>query len=513
MLDQSGMGNAVSKCLGLETPVDATPVDAGDPIKHIVYVMLENRSFDQMLGTLPLPGLDGADSQRHFNLNASGKLYFQTPTAPFVCQGDYPHEHPQVMQQLQVTVPPAADADSKTAAAVPTNGGFVTGVQHADGGSLKRCAEVMSYFAPGQLPVMHALAQEFTVCNRWFSSFPGSTWPNRFFALTGTSRGQTTTPSSPADVYLPDQKSILDLLSAAGKEWRVFYEDFSTAMLLTRQWKAHTLARYQHMTDFYRLARGPERDFPAFAFVEPRYSGPQASDQHPPHNVLAGDALLGDMYAALRNNADLWASTLLVIAYDEHGGFYDHVPPPRCVPPDRIKGSDGFAFDLLGVRVPVLLVSPWTERGVVDSTIYDHTSLLRYMADKWRLPFLTARVEHAATFAHRFRATPRTDTPTGAAIARLAQAARAGIDQKLVQEEEQYEDWNGKSCFGMVTFRHCATHPIHAGFQKDAYAIWQTLGQTNKMPHSAVNRDVRRWSDFCAALEQSLGVSTVTRSA
>jgi phospholipase C len=151
-----------------------------------------------------------------------------------------------------------------------------------------------------------------------------------------------------------------------------------------------------------------EATFPAFAFIEPKYFGADQNDDHPPHNVFKAEKLIADVYNAIRSNATLWASTLLVVVYDEHGGFYDHVEPPAAVPPDDHR--EEWTFDRLGVRVPALLVSPWVGARV-EKTLFDHTSLLRYLTDKWALGPLGARTAQANSIAVALTETvPRTDT-------------------------------------------------------------------------------------------------------
>jgi phospholipase C len=142
--------------------------------------------------------------------------------------------------------------------------------------------------------------------------------------------------------------------------------------------------------------------------IEPAYFQPHATDDHPPHDILGGQTLLAQVYNALRANEELWNSTLLVVLYDEHGGFYDHVEPPATVAPDH--HTEEFAFARLGVRVPAVLVSPWVGNGVF-SEVMDHTSLLKFLIDLWELGPLGARTAQAKTFASSFLEAPRSDGP------------------------------------------------------------------------------------------------------
>jgi phospholipase C len=162
------------------------------------------------------------------------------------------------------------------------------------------------------------------------------------------------------------------------------------------------------MERFYADVRGDEAKFPDFAFIEPKYFGVEQDDDHPPHNVMKAQKLVADVYNAIRANDALFESTLLLVVYDEHGGFYDHVPPPAAVPPDG--KTDEYTFDRLGVRDPAVLVSPWLDARV-DSTVFDHTSLLKYLQDKWALGPLGARTAAANSVgkALAWRDAPRED--------------------------------------------------------------------------------------------------------
>lgn len=179
------------------------------------------------------------------------------------------------------------------------------------------------------------------------------------------------------------------------------------SLLFVNQWQPKNVACYRPMPEFDEAASGPPEDFPAFSLIEPSYLDPSANDDHPPHDVLAGQALIARVYNALRANEALWNTTLLIVLYDEHGGLYDHVSPPAAVPPDHHQ--DEYTFDQLGVRVPTLLVSPWVGAGVLQ-TEFDHTSMLKFATEQWGLGPLGARVAAAQSFRTAFlpalRATP-----------------------------------------------------------------------------------------------------------
>jgi phospholipase C len=163
------------------------------------------------------------------------------------------------------------------------------------------------------------------------------------------------------------------------------------------------------MRYFYRDVQGPEKNFAQFCFIEPHYgtlNKKSQNDQHPLSDVFRGEVLIRDVYNALRANAALWERSLLVITYDEHGGFYDHVDPPDAIPPDSRTDQSKFDFKQLGLRVPTILLSPWLDKGVIVDT-FDHTSLLKFLTDKWGLSGLGDRVASANTFAKYLRKSPR----------------------------------------------------------------------------------------------------------
>jgi phospholipase C len=211
------------------------------------------------------------------------------------------------------------------------------------------------------------------------------------------------------------QSSVFFRLFQAGRSCRVYYGDVPLALLFDDQRVGDEAAGYQPNINYYPFflfehhARGKEKNFPEFVFIEPRYVGFAPNDDHPPHDPFNGQRLIAKVYNALRANSALWKTTLFAILYDEHGGFADHVSPPTAVPPDG--AHDEYTFDRLGVRVPAVLVSPWLARQVVDSPC-DHTSLLRSLTEKWGLgPMGTRTAQATDVFAELKRAPAvRTDT-------------------------------------------------------------------------------------------------------
>ncbi len=334
-----------------------------DPrIKHIVVLMLENRSFDHMLGLLmrDIPGLRGVRGGDYSNRDKNGARFAVTDGA--VYQGQFPvdppHEFEDVMFQLYGAGDPRPNA--------PTMEGFALSYERGGGDP----ANVMRCFRPEQLPALTALAKHYLVCDNWFSSVPASTPPNRQFAHFGTSFGQVDSTL----IWLGHGKGIYGRLEAAGKTGRIYYfSPQSGTFGMTFLGSKH----FGLYGDFVADCRGGR--LPQYAFVEPAYhdqqDGTLAADQHPDNFVLAGDQFIWSVYKAIRSNDEVWRSTLLLIVWDEHGGLFDHVQPPRLPYGDSFRSiKPKFDFDQLGVRVGAVVVSPYVNPGV-DHTLFEHASI------------------------------------------------------------------------------------------------------------------------------------------
>jgi hypothetical protein len=189
------------------------------------------------------------------------------------------------------------------------------------------------------------------------------------------------------------QTTLFDRLNEQAVHWKIYFHDIPQTTVLDNQRQPHNMARYFYIDKFFADARGPESEFPQYCLIEPDFMGYGLNDAHPPHDIMRAEKLIADVYNALRANQDLWNSTLLIVMFDEHGGFFDHVVPPAAVPPDDAKPSE-YAFNQFGVRVPALLISPWT-KARVEHTVFDHTSVLAYLTQKWGLGPLGKRVEAA----------------------------------------------------------------------------------------------------------------------
>jgi phospholipase C len=427
-------------------------------IEHVFVLMLENRSFDHLLGFAGLEGIDARTGEptraegltgAEWNALASGERITVSPGADYILPVDPGHDFCDVLEQL-----------CGAGARYPGPGGVYPPVD-LSGFASQLAAHIertrapadpslaMRGFRPDQLPVLNALAREFAVCDHWFSSMPGPTWPNRLFVHAASSAGLDDSPTSLRSAtaivhgYQFEHGSLYDRLQRAELPWHVVEGDALPQSLAIGGMIEHAVAgRFIGLDDLRRRLHEPDfRD--AYVFIEPSYGHVLAdgrnfkcgSSQHPLDDVTRGERLLRDVYEMIRSSPH-WPSSLLVVTYDEHGGFYDHVVPPAAVPPgdtfDAGANKHGFRFDRLGVRVPAVIVSPHVQRGVIDHTVYDHTSLLATVEHLYGLEPLTARDAAAARFDHLLAApAARDDAPP-----RLPDPAPSGVGEC---EEETWE--------------------------------------------------------------------------
>jgi len=283
--------------------------------------------------------------------------------------------------------------------------------------------QVMKGFNSKTLPVLSTLAKEFAVFDHWYASHPGPTEVNRFFLHSGTSNGIANNELDIELVGLP-QKTIFQSLNDNGISFNIYMEEISQTLFFSQMRSLKYLERYRFMGDFYYDAR--KGRLPQYSFLEPRYyslPGINANDQHPSHDVEEGELFIKNIYESLRASPQ-WNKTVLIITYDEHGGFYDHVPPPM----DGIPNPDGkiandpfFNFTRLGIRIPTVIVSPLIPKGTLvhkadgptSTSQFDHTSVPSFLKRHFNLPsFLTKRDEWAGHFDHIFSLNqPRSDCP------------------------------------------------------------------------------------------------------
>lgn len=410
-------------------------------VRHVVYLMLENRSFDHVCGWLYEKGeagitfvgddrpFDGASCDM-FNVDPSQgdkKVFLlqyqdgqpsQTTNLDFLPNDPY-HDKSDVLRQMFYGVP-----GGYAARATPQMKGFVwnNGVE-----------QVMWTYTPQQLPVLNGLAREFAISDAWFCSMPSATDPNRAFAFTGSAL-QTLNNFQNGNTYaywpdFPRRQSLWKVLWAHGiADWKMYHsvewQGFVHTYHLFLQGQipsvdANPAAFIAGIDQFKADARAGR--LPAFSYLEPAWIAPQGTTSyHPGADLVPGERALADLYEALRAGP-AWHETLFVITFDEHGGIFDHVPPPYAEKPWPNDVADGFAYDLLGPRVPTIVVSPLVERMTVfrsgEAAAFDHTSILATILNWFGVPrarwALGDRTHHAPTFETVLtRATPRADAPT-----------------------------------------------------------------------------------------------------
>jgi phospholipase C len=358
-----------------------------DRINHIVVLMMENRSFDCLLGQLypksaEFDGLSGTES----NLDPAGVpvpvwnargMDKETMSIPTPDPGESWHDMNEQLFGAFPLASPGIDANMS---------GFVKNYLRTAAGSKDPTdydgRSVMHYYLPEQVPVISSLARQFAVCDRWHASAPNQTWPNRFFAHTGTANGYENN-SPPHFPY--EMPTIFNRLEEFHQPWKIYFHDMPQSLTLSRLWPHAD--RFRLYPEFRHDAKAGT--LPAYSFIEPRYFTDAAlpNDMHPPHIVTLGEQLIADVYNVLRQGPN-WLETLLVITYDEHGGCYDHVPPPVAVPPSDTPTAP-FNFDRYGVRVPAVIVSPYIRQGTVlrpsGTTPYDHTSIIKTVRTRFNL--------------------------------------------------------------------------------------------------------------------------------
>ncbi len=422
-------------------------------VNCIVVLMLENRSFDHMLGYLyadrgnvslagqPFEGLAGNESNPSGSGNvAIFKISGTDPNAylkPGADPGEgYAATNSQLFGKATPPVPPNA-----------TNTGFVNDFNYTLGWEAKKnwsivpgtlASDIMGVFTPDLLPVLAGLARGYAVCDLWFGSVPTETLPNRAFACAATSQGHMS--DSTKSYTCP---TIFGLLSKHNLDWAIY--GYDTPPLTRHTFPDTTNAADQHFglfTDFQTAAAAGT--LPPFTFLEPSWD-PNGNSQHPNYNVALGEKLINDVYYALRNSPT-WNQTLLIITYDEHGGCYDHVAPPLgAVPPDNTAGEEGFDFKRFGPRVPTVLVSPRIAEGSVfrvpaGAMPFDHTSILKTLELRWNLPALTARDAAASDVGALLTlSAPRTDDPLQGVVVPVSASLPPGQDQPSHLQQVQAE--------------------------------------------------------------------------
>lgn len=379
-------------------------------IQHVFVLMLENRSFDHLFALSGLPGIIGATQT---NINTyDGKIYAFDGGAPDQMPTDPGHEFRDVVEQLC-----GFGAQFQRGQPYPeiNNTGFVanyatttsegTPPQPADAGKIMFGVNTRT-----QAPALYQLASEFVLCDGWHSSLPGPTWPNRYFLHGASSGGLDHSPTSAemgewetVDGFVYPNGSIFERLGKGN--YRLYRDESGPTIGHVPQvaslqgisfFDVDTLSEFE--ADIGNGYTAP------YTFIEPSYGDvvhdtyEGGSSQHPMDSIAGGDHLAARVYNAIRNSP-LWVKSLLVILYDEHGGFYDSVAPAATIPPndgpDQKLNTNGFGFNVYGVRVPAIVVSPWVAQGLVDHTVYDHSSILATIERLFGLQPLTDRDRYA----------------------------------------------------------------------------------------------------------------------
>jgi phospholipase C len=395
-------------------------------LEHLFVLMLENRGFDHMLGFSGIRGEDAENggSTQINGLSGSednsfnGSAYRVMRGADIVAPSDPGHEFNNVLEQ---TCGPGAAYQAGRAYPTINNTGFVASYVascgSADPGGVMRC------FVPEQLPVLVALAQEFAVCDNWHASMPGPTWPNRMFVHAASSGGLDHSPSTEEIVawetiggFQFKAGSIFDALKKKGVPFRLYAgDDFPMVAAL----KGISLFDARHYSNLASDLGQPSYPY-SYVFIEPSYDVlndyKNSTSQHPLTDITLGEGLIKETYEAIRNSR-YWNNSVLIVTWDEHGGFYDHAIPPGAVAPGDTMPQDkhnqsGFTFEQYGPRVPAVIVSPLVPKNLIDHRLYDHASIAATLEARFGVTPLTERDAKANGVAALLSlSAPRTDTP------------------------------------------------------------------------------------------------------
>lgn len=334
-----------------------SPKLVADRIRHVVVLMMENRSFDHYLGAGSLhgtwPGLDGL-THGMGNPLMDGTMVKPAP-ADIFCQADPGHGWNVSHDQFNGG----------------TNDGFVRVHQGRYGAT--DAHRVMDYYDASKLSATWPLCRSGALCQRWFASVMGPTWPNRYYLLAGDSQGRKSN-----DAIVGDFPHLFTRLDQKRIGWSNHYGNIPFGILLPSM--SLDDPEFRYLEQFHQDAA--DGNLAPFTLLDPIYG---RNDDHPPTHPVAGQVLIQSVYASLAASPQ-WAESLLVVTYDEHGGFFDHVPPPMT--------QDAFAadgFDQLGFRVPSFAVGPYVKPGFISDTVLQHGSVYRTLEQMWELDPLTVR--------------------------------------------------------------------------------------------------------------------------
>jgi phospholipase C len=360
LLPGCGGGNGDTRTPDAAVPAPDAPVPDARPapvgITTYVYMMMENRSYDHFFGARSMlegkPG-DGP-SEDAFNKDKDGdQIKLWPATKDTLCDLDPPHGWDAAHLQWNNGM----------------NDGFVTEHQKDHPGGI----EPMQYITRTDVPVTYALADQYATADRWFCSVMGPTWPNRFYWHTGTSGGLQSNIMPPNGIDWP---SIYHRLDAKGIDWGYYYGNVP----LVATFKGLDVKHIHRFSQF--LSDAAAGTLPPVVYIDPAYND---NDDHPPVHPINGQELISAVYKALAASPQ-WQNCMLVITYDENGGFYDHVSPPKTVDDLAAMG-----FDQMGFRVPTLVAGPYVKEGHLSSVVYDHCSALRHLEKAFDLEPLNQR--------------------------------------------------------------------------------------------------------------------------
>jgi phospholipase C len=326
-------------------------------VEHIVVLMMENRSFDHYMGAL------ASDSVYPSRAKVEGLKGTESNPAP---------DGSSVAVFKMANFTPEDPPHGWDAAHSQWNGGKNDGFVKAHAGASQH--EAMGYHDRSQIPLYYWFADNFAICDNWFSSVMGPTWPNRFYLHATTSKGKK--DNKPL-FQAPD--TIWDALKDKGLSAKNYAAGVATFFVGGFPGKVIGGNPSARIDEFFEAARSGK--LPAFSLIDPDFL---ASDDHPSHNIQRGQAFVASVYKALAESP-AWSKTLLVITYDENGGFYDHVPPPKTV-------DDDPEFEQLGFRVPAFVIGPMVKKGYVCKTQLDHVSVAATLRTRWDIKSLTKRM-------------------------------------------------------------------------------------------------------------------------
>ena len=374
-----------------QTAVPAGTANSAIPVEHIVIIMEENHSFDNFFGRLSQYSygneLDGL-TDKMWNPDGNGNQTFSYHETAY-CVKNTEHGWDSSHRQWNNGA----------------NDGFVT-----ENGGGKSGMRAMGSYDETDLGFLYEMADRFTVGDRFFSSLLGPTFPNRSYFYGGSSWGHLRNNYRiPQDIPL-----IFDVLNKYDVSWKYYYHDIAIAMLM-RTFSHEDLKHFAHISQYRKDLE--EGTLPSVSYIESSFI---FGEEHPPFNFQIGQRQVAQHIESLLNSK-MWATSALFLAFDEHGGYFDHVAPPEACKPDEIEpklgGKDKVAahFDRLGFRVPFMVLSPFAKRHYVSHVTYDHTSILKFIETKFNLPALTRRDANADAMLDLFDFDkPQYDYPTPA---------------------------------------------------------------------------------------------------